>query len=262
MHYQEFCERYFGTRTQSAESRCTAAEKLLDEYKTIAFHDGPWHSNCMDRLKGEESGRIVIRTEEAERCLARVAAIVRDRSVRRELPRPIEVEECALVLSGTVADGQRCDYAEECALGHTCPTIPPVQANDPHQVCRPAAANGEPCYYDGVFAGHPACADGACVAGRYVCARMKNLGEACTVDDTCVEPLRCQAGTCAPLGTLGSACSGDVLCEEPLSCDKTSHLCQKRNFGEPGDPCGYNIPHCRGVCDDERRKCIPFCGSN
>ena len=101
--------------------------------------------------------------------------------------------------------------------------------------CRTAADCLEVCLLDPALGGRrcvPACVDGACpegqacveqdgAAGCVAEARRVGEGEACGIDATCADPLRCVADLDPDQTVCARICTGDSDCEAPDRCGPT-----------------------------------------
>ena len=170
-----------------------------------------------------ENEHIVYDPAAALRCLDELALLGCDETARDVRVPP---DACARAFVGTRAVGESCAFGGECASGSCDLPDCPVEA----------------------------CCYGSCLA-----TRTAALGDACTIDDDCVDGAFCgEARACIALAARGEACRKDAHCDFGLACIGASELqagaC--RVLPPIGEPCPYLRCAELGATCDADRTCV------
>jgi len=238
--------------------------RSVSDCRGVVTHefDDPYISTAID------AGRIDYDGDAAYRCTRAIKKLECNRDEDQS-----EVEEdCAEVMTGTVAPDEACMRNEEClGAASVCAIVPGgCTAEDSccPGVCRFIPSDlddGESC------AGPAECSEGSyCAPGTQAdpeprCARLPKVGRACP-DNRCIRGAFCDDGTCALRRAPGETCSGNRSCAANSVCaysyDGESAVCVERVRtgkecdAEVGDQMCLRVrDRCEdGVCDEHRKK--------
>jgi hypothetical protein len=124
---------------------------------------------------------------------------------------------------------QACDQTSDCASGLTCQLDAITQAMKcaPPPMATPKAKLGEAC--GGTF---PACGTG-----------LDCVGAAATMK-VCQTLVAMVGGACDASSKVAPDCDGALY----LACNRTSHVCEKRNFADVGQPCNELADGSTAIC--------------
>jgi hypothetical protein len=130
---------------------------------------------------------------------------------------------------GTRSVGQPCGSGAQCASG-AC------SAGFACGICETRSASGESCL-------EASCAAGLVCNAQSTCVRPRHLGDPCSADSPCTDPVHCRNGVCSKPAGNGEPCGN-----EALGCDFLQGLrCGPMLLCEPWPVPGIGEA-CTGIC--------------
>jgi hypothetical protein len=165
----------------------------------------------------QAAGRLVFDGESARRCedaLAAEGCDVTSREVR------VMPEPCLTMFHGSVADGDRCSFDQEC-VSSRCEL--------------------------------PLCEEGVCCVGMCGPSRPRGrVGDACDRTSECIDGFCDVDHTCHALGGAEASCSNDAQCDYGLACAQASPSLPGncKTLPHLGDLCPYRrCADVNAICD-------------
>jgi hypothetical protein len=201
----------FARAVCKVEARCRNEARYLEqrcEEETAALYEP-------DLAKAMARGKARFDPTEAQSCLDGL------RKRGCEDAPPETSQACERAVTGTVTQGQGCDWIFECATGRCEPATP----GECPATCRAAGPEGASCtdIPCDLRAGL------RCISS--VCSRLHAAGESCKSPSDCAAGLFCSAlELCVPRAAEQASCDSDAECAAGLFCDlsREGGLCRKR----------------------------------
>lgn len=220
---------------------------------------------CSSTLEAAlQRGQVDIDQHQLARCR---------RGMRRQLRGcdwlgPLQPElpaECAAIVVGKLAAGERCESTPECAEGLYCRGLRPTAPG----ICAPPAVAKAACELPAdpllaLVAGgaggrqHPSCA-GNCVRG--VCLAQAQEGGQCSASAQCAAGLNCLDGSCSAraLPVLGASCSASSACADGTVCVDARCTLPKAGGAQCHLPFECRSLECQGATPTQAGHCADVC---
>jgi hypothetical protein len=283
-----FCDATLGAYAALVARCCNATDKALPQGANLASRAAVLTASCNDALTNALlGGRVRVSAADSQACAMAYAgaysSMARCAILQQIDPTVEPVPQCAVAIVGLGGANGACAGDYECVNGLTCVGYSGGTASGK---CRSPAAAGGACgsqRADGSLGAlaipmgsHPACAAGFYCDSTSNCKAQVGSGTACTRNDQCLAPSRCDGtgkctmGTENPLAAMGQPCHTTVDCEVALWCDHTPGdggavldlvgKCAGKNTSPA--PCSTaEVGSCNGLCSTSVKQCVAFCGA-
>jgi hypothetical protein len=286
-----FCDATLGAYAALVGKCCNATDKALAQGATLASRAAALTAACNDALTSAVvRGRVRVSASDSQACASAYAGAYSTMSrcaILQQIDPAVEpVPQCAAAIVGLGNNNALCSSDVECRDGLTC--VGYTGGSD--GTCRTPAGSGGACgslRNDGSLGAiaiplgsHPACAAGFYCDSTSTCRPQVGTGSACTRNDQCTAPSRCDGtgkctgGTENALVAQGWPCHTTIDCVSGLWCDHTDNVsmdasapllavgtCAGKNTSP--QPCNTaEVGECNGLCSPSIKTCVAFCGAN